>query len=129
MINTTTRPRPIMIVEDDVMILNSVVEVLQVYDRETLYARNGRAAIEMLKKLREDQYPCCIILDLMMPEMTGEEFIFHIQALGRVELDSIPIVVLSASTKMQLLDSPRVTYKLSKPVDINEIVHVATHYY
>lgn len=120
--------RPIMIVEDDVTILSTVVEIFQMHNRKTIYARNGRAGIDLLKSLREDQYPSCIILDLMMPEMTGEEFIYQIQALGRVELDSIPIIVLSASTRVIELDSPRVTYKLKKPIDIKELEFVATNY-
>ena len=53
----------------------------------------GAGDLKEPSHLRE---PCCIILDLMMPVMTGEEFIYHIQALNRVELDSNPIIVSSA---------------------------------
>ncbi len=118
-----------MIVEDDPYIMNSMVEVFGMYGRSLQVASNGLAGIQLLKNLRPHEYPSCIILDLMMPEMTGEEFIFHIQALGRVELDSIPIIVSSASSKIEKLSEPRVTYKLKKPMCITHLEEISTNYY
>lgn len=120
--------RPIMIVEDDPYIMNSMVEVFTLLGRSLLVAPNGLAGINILKNLRSYEYPCCIILDLMMPEMTGEEFIFHIQALGRVELDSIPIIVSSASGKLESLLDPRVTYKLKKPISMEHLEEISAIY-
>jgi CheY-like chemotaxis protein len=123
------RPRPIMIVEDDPYIMSTMTEVFLMMDRQMIVAQNGKLGIEKLKKLRPDEFPCCIILDLMMPEMTGQEFIFHIQALGNVELDSIPIVVSSADPKLKNLDSPRIRYKLQKPINLKDLEDIAEMYY
>lgn len=125
----TRPPRPIMIVEDDPYIMSNLTEIFMMMDRNLIVAHNGLAGIEALKKLKVHEYPCCIILDLMMPQMTGEEFIFHIQALGNVELDSIPIIVSSASQKIYTLDAPRVKYKLKKPIMIEDLEEIAANYY
>ena len=121
--------RPIMIVEDDVYIMNAMVEVFQTLGRELIVAENGHVALEKLKALREYEYPCCIILDLMMPQMRGEEFIFKIQALGKVDLDSIPIVVSSADIRLQELYSERVRTKIYKPIDIKQLEELAAYYH
>lgn len=118
-----------MIVEDDPYIMNSMVEIFGMYGRSLQVAPNGAAGIQLLKNLKPHEYPSCIILDLMMPEMTGEEFIFHIQALGRVELDSIPIIVSSASPKVEHLAEPRVKYKLRKPICISHLEEIAASYF
>lgn len=118
-----------MIVEDDPYIMSNLTEIFMMMDRNLIVAHNGLAGIDTLKKLKVHEYPCCIILDLMMPQMTGEEFIFQIQALGNVELDSIPIIVSSASQKIYTLDAPRVKYKLKKPIMIEDLEEIAANYY
>lgn len=120
--------RPIMIVEDDPYIMSAIVEILQMNGRELIVATNGLEAVQKLKVLRPYEYPCCIILDLMMPVMSGEEFIFQIQAMGRVELDSIPIIVSSANNRLKDLDSQRIKNKMNKPIDISFLEEIAETY-
>lgn len=118
-----------MIVEDDPYIMNTLTEVFQLMGRDVIVADNGRTGIDLLKKMPDHRYPCCIILDLMMPQMNGEQFIYQIQALGKVELDSIPIVVSSADPRLHHLDSERVRFKLKKPVDIQDLEELSNTYY
>ncbi len=121
--------RPIMIVEDDAYIQNDMQDVFDLLNRKIVMAKNGQHGIDILKSLRPHEYPCCIILDLMMPVMTGEEFIFHIQALGRQELDSIPIIVSSAHVKVDQMVEPRVKQKMRKPINLEDLENIANNYH
>jgi CheY-like chemotaxis protein len=58
---------------------------------KTFQAANGRAAIEWLESYPA---PSLILLDLLMPEMDGLEFLNRIQDQGK--LVDVPIVVLTA---------------------------------
>jgi len=53
-------------------------------------AENGRVALEQLARDRPD----VILLDLMMPEMNGFEFLIALR--GNAELRDIPVLVLTA---------------------------------
>jgi CheY-like chemotaxis protein len=53
-------------------------------------AENGFAALECMKRSR----PRLILLDLMMPEMDGFEFLTQMRQ--KIEWRSIPVVVLTA---------------------------------
>ncbi|MEN1970583.1 response regulator transcription factor [Lentibacillus sp. N15] len=86
----------ILIVDDEDMIL----EVLEAYFEkegwETIPASNG---IEALKKIKENN-PDIIILDLMLPDISGEE----VCRLTRKESD-VPIIMLTAkSTEDDLIN-------------------------
>ncbi len=54
-------------------------------------ARNGREALERLQTER----PCIIVLDLMMPDMTGPQF--REAQLADAALRDIPVVIYSAA--------------------------------
>ncbi len=95
---------------------------------EVIMALNGLDGIEKLKRMPVHHYPCCIILDLIMPIMNGEEFIFHIQALGRMELDSIPIVVSSGDPGLNSFKSDRVRFKFNKPINLEDLQDIASKY-
>lgn len=79
----------ILLVEDDASLLEGVRRLLSAagYDVET--ARNGLEALERVNR----QKPDAIILDLVMPVMTGWEFLSIRQRHGT--LDRIPVIVWS----------------------------------
>lgn len=54
-------------------------------------ARNGRDALRVLQNV----YPCVILLDLMMPEMTGYDF--RQAQLADDDLREIPVIVCSSN--------------------------------
>lgn len=59
----------ILIVDDNRLILQALSERLETMGHDTEVASNGREAIEILKQERPD----LIIMDIVMPEMTGVE--------------------------------------------------------
>jgi len=84
------RPGHLLLVDDDgdgrAMMRNSLVgEGWTVAEAE-----NGRAALDGMKQARPD----AIVLDLMMPEMNGFEFLTELRA--HPEWRAIPVVVVTA---------------------------------
>ena len=55
-------------------------------------AKNGKVGIEVLKK--DETLPDLILLDLMMPEMNGFEFLNEIKG---TKFKSIPVLVLTGA--------------------------------
>jgi len=84
--------RPVLIVEDNESTREYMRRILEQEGWKTIRTENGLAGIE---KLRE-QLPSIIILDLMMPEMDGFQFLQTIRA--REEWRAIPVIVITAKT-------------------------------
>lgn len=82
----------ILVVDDDPGILNMHCRMIHKTCRQTLTARNGREALQVLEHSRPD----LILLDLMMPEMDGFEFLDALHT--RQDLRDIPVIILTART-------------------------------
>src|SRR5690242_10127431 len=85
-------PRPIMVVEDDEEIRETLVDLLHDHGYEAIGARDGRDALDTLAHAKE--LPCLIVLDLMMPVMDGKAF--REAQLQDPSLSKIPVLVISA---------------------------------
>jgi len=105
-------PNPILIVEDDRDIAQSMAEVVRA---DGFGARVAGDGAEGLRRLREAPAPCCILLDLMMPVMTGWDFLETLQD-ERPSLRDIPVLVVSAAHDPHL---PEGVTLLPKPLDMD----------
>ncbi|KFC64606.1 Two-component hybrid sensor and regulator [Bosea sp. LC85] len=85
-------PRHVLIVEDDAPTSELMARALRQIDCTVTQAENGRVG---LKRLNE-ALPDAILLDLMMPEMDGFEFIAQVRAESRFR--HIPVIVVTAKT-------------------------------
>src|SRR5204863_872330 len=81
---------PVLVVGDDDDLRETVQVVLEESGLRVTVAANGRAALE---QLRAGARPSLILLDLMMPEMNGWQFLEH--ARKDATLGSIPIVIMT----------------------------------
>ncbi len=100
----------VLMVEDDCDNQATIKLYLEVLGFEVMCARNGVEALQMLALY----IPDVILLDLVMPEMTGWEFL-------EVYPGPVPVIVLSAWTDMQEL--PREPYAVVlKPTHIAKVV-------
>jgi CheY-like chemotaxis protein len=86
------RAHPILVVEDDELIRDSLVEYLNEQGYHAVGAVDGVDALDKLR--RGNPLPCVIVLDLMMPNMDGRAF--RQEQLRDATLASIPVIVLSA---------------------------------
>jgi signal transduction histidine kinase/CheY-like chemotaxis protein len=81
---------PILIVEDEEVSRDMVHRMLEREGWEVMEAENGRVALERL----DERHPSLILLDLMMPEMDGFEFLDELRK--RPDSGDIPVIVLTA---------------------------------
>jgi CheY-like chemotaxis protein len=82
--------RSVLIVEDDADTREVTRRVLELGGWSVVEAENGRVGLERLASIR----PGVILLDLMMPEMDGFEFVSELRK--NPEWKSIPVVVVTA---------------------------------
>jgi CheY-like chemotaxis protein len=84
--------RPVLVVDDDDDYRALLRTDLQRRSFAVLDARDGRQALDYLRA-PDSMEPCCIVLDLAMPVMTGWELLRHLEFDPR--LRHIPVVVLT----------------------------------
>jgi PAS domain S-box-containing protein len=85
-------PARILIVEDDPATRKIVRHAIDEKKWAVAEAENGRIALEML----DDANPDLIILDLMMPELDGFEFLDEMKQIPRWM--GVPVIVVTAKT-------------------------------
>lgn len=118
-------PHRVLVVEDDLEIRESLMEILEDHGYEPVGAENG---LEALDKLRAaGPQPCLIVLDLMLPKMDGRAF--RQEQLRTPQFASIPVVVISAFRDVaQTAQELNAAEFLKKPFKPAELVHVAQKY-
>ena len=116
--------RAVLIVDDDEAIRTALAELVEESGYQVSTARNGLEALELLEQTPES--PCVILLDLMMPVMTGVDFLVRQRAAAR--LRRIPVIVLSAYMHLWREEVRDVEHVLTKPVDPEELIRLVTHY-
>ena len=106
----------ILIVEDDSSINNLIYDALKKHGCDCVQAYSGTEGILNFKNAEFD----LVILDLMMPGMTGEELTRQIR-----EINKTPIIVVSAKcsteSRIDLLAMGADDF-LSKPFDVKELL-------
>ena len=88
----TGRVRRVLVVEDEVDVRRSIAEILTDAGHEVVEAENGKRALTLLS---EGTQPDVVILDLMMPEMSGWQLRTALKA--DAKLAAIPIIVTTAA--------------------------------
>lgn len=105
--------KTIAIVDDDIYIGDMLQEVLTREGYGVLRAYSGTEALYLLSQNRPD----LVLLDLMLPGLSGEEVLPHIR--------NIPVIVLSAKVDVQdkvgLLLGGAADY-MTKPFDTKELL-------
>lgn len=120
-----TRCGPVLIVEDDPDVRESLRGVVLDEGYCVAEAGDGRQALEYL---RAHANPCVMILDLMMPVMDGWQLLAAMKddaALGR-----IPVVVVSASSvdKLQTAQTLGAVALLRKPVHLDALLEAVERF-
>jgi CheY-like chemotaxis protein len=109
----------VLLVEDDADIREAVSSVLEAEGYTVLTAENGAQALAILERGQ----PCVVLLDLMMPVMSGWEFMRIVKENQR--LVDMPVVVVSAYSERKAEGVRRV---LKKPLDVNKLLAAVAEY-
>ena len=93
---------------------------------EVMTANNGKAAVDAFTASDPGAFDC-ILMDLMMPVMSGYEAARVIRSLNRTDAKTVPIIALSANAfeeDIALAKDAGMNEHLAKPVDIPRMLRV-----
>lgn len=101
----------ILVIDDSRVIRNMVKDMLPAENFDVVEAKDGVQGVEMVQKER----PWMIMLDFLLPRMSGFEVYEHIQQ--NPELNRIPIILMSGRKE-------EVTSKIPEPFEDNYLVFI-----
>lgn len=111
----------ILLVEDDQFQRQAEEALLRLRGFEVAIAVDGEDALRQLEK---PERPDLIVLDLIMPKVTGFEVLKRVKA--NPETSAIPVIVLSnlsqESDRRQVLESGAVEYLVKANLTLQEVV-------
>ncbi len=119
----------VMVVDDNKLNLKVAVRLLRAYQIEVVEAVSGR---EFLDIISQDHNFDLILMDDMMPQMSGTETFNIYKKIERVDGYSIPVVVLTANAISGMRDKYlKVGFDdyLAKPIDKYELHRVIKKYF
>ena len=106
----------ILIVDDNDQMCSLLADILELFDYQTLQARDGE---EALRRLQEDKFDL-VITDLRMPKMSGTELL----KLIKEDQPHLPVVVVSGFTPgntQNLIIGEQADGFLNKPFTVEQI--------
>ena len=101
----------VLVVDDEEGVRESLRDVIEMVGCSAILAASGAAALDILRERR----PCLVILDLLMPDMTGEEVLDSVRR--QVDLKDLPVLISTSAPER----APRGVPVLAKPVDIDAL--------
>ncbi|HVJ17163.1 MAG TPA: response regulator [Polyangiaceae bacterium] len=110
----------ILIVEDDDDLRELFAEVLRNEAHSVVCASNGQEALAVLEKVQ----PCLMLLDMMMPVMSGGELLETLDRSKR--LNALSIVVVSAIAEQT--EAPGACRYMQKPIELGALLEVAREF-
>lgn len=120
--------RPICIIDDDEDVRGVMCFALEFEGIQALAYKSGVEALAALKELKPHEYPGMIIVDFMMPDMDGVEFISKMVEDYPDTLGRIPMGLSTARFEDETQDLPERAFRLEKPVDLKEFIELAKKY-
>lgn len=115
----TERIHCVMIVDDDCDVRENLEEILV---REGFRPQCCASAVEALAVLQGKHEPCVVLLDLVMPQMNGWDFLDELMQLPLVTSSHPVIIVSGASDAKAALKMPGVVAVLQKPFELEELI-------
>jgi CheY-like chemotaxis protein len=113
-----SHPKTVLIVEDDPDVREVLEEMLDAGGYRVVTATNGAEGLAALGRLRP---PAVILLDLMMPVMSGFAFLEELSRLP--DRQGFPVLLISANeTVEQAARLPGVVGYVRKPFDLDEVL-------
>jgi CheY-like chemotaxis protein len=109
----------VLVVEDDLDNLESIVELVREEGYDAQGARTGREATERLASGRR---PCLMIVDYLLPDTTGTDLVRDVRA--RRDGDQIPVVFLTAVSDSIQCDE----LVVKKPITLADLLKVLIQY-
>lgn len=123
--NTTARiGTPVLVVEDDAPIRESLAQVLREEGYRVTVAQDG---IEALNRLAETRERHIIFIDLLMPRMDGIEFCERLMSDISMRHDHA-LILMSAWFQHAIPGAAGESARLYKPFDLEDVLELARRY-
>ncbi len=116
----------VLLVEDNKINCEIVEYILKDAGAEVVTANDGKAAVDAFEASAPGTFDC-ILMDLLMPVMSGYEAARVIRGLARPDAGTVPIIALSANAfeeDIALAKDAGMNEHLAKPVDIRRMFQV-----
>ncbi len=115
----------ILIVDDDPDLRETMKDLLTFEGFKATTAGNG---VEALEQVTQQEKPCLVLLDLMMPVMDGWQFLEILEKQHGQILSRLQIVVVSAVADLSALQNRYRCKVMKKPADVQSLVAIARQY-
>jgi CheY-like chemotaxis protein len=107
----------VMVIDDDGAILSVVMLLLETEEYAGLGLTDSQKVMPFLYKMETNHLPAVVLLDLMMPVVSGYEI--AAQMMQEQRFAQIPIVVMTADNRVRSIkDVPGATDWMSKPFEV-----------
>ncbi|MFH1228868.1 MAG: response regulator [Candidatus Aenigmatarchaeota archaeon] len=118
--------KQVMVVDDEKHILTLLKEVLEIEGFNVITAESGMECLTKLKKVKPD----LIVMDMMMPKMSGYDTIRKIRENAKTKELRIVILTVSRIEEVSMfeLSKYKILDYINKPFDIKEIVEKLKKY-
>jgi CheY-like chemotaxis protein len=115
--------KSILVIDDNWDIRQTLAELLRDEGWTVTTAIDG---LDGLQRLETVSRPCLILLDLMMPRMSGLDFLTRLQT--RADTADFEVVVMSAhdALRREAQQFPAVRGGVRKPFDVEELLSLAS---
>jgi CheY-like chemotaxis protein len=129
------RKKTIWVIDDDniyQIIVNKIIQKSEMFSEISSF-KNGKEAINAVSNSlnSKESFPDIILLDINMPIMDGWEFMEELQILKPSINKQIIVYIVSSSIavedKNKAKTYPDILGYLSKPVNINDLVLIASN--
>ena len=116
----------VLVVEDDADLQDNICQLFEDEGYKVHRASNGQQALERLEELEHD-LPGLIVLDLMMPVMSGEVFLETLAREHSGDWARIPILVVTAlgTAGASIKGIPIHVELFRKPFSVDQLMTVA----
>jgi signal transduction histidine kinase/DNA-binding response OmpR family regulator/HAMP domain-containing protein len=118
--------KTVLIIDDDVRNIFATTSILERHELNVIYALDGWNGIE---KLRNTSAVDLVLMDIMMPNIDGNEAIRIIRAIP--EYQQLPIIALTAKAmpedRANSLQAGATDY-VTKPVEIEKLLYLIRHH-
>lgn len=105
--------KTVLVVDDEADIRDSLRDILEDEGYRVRLAGNGRQALTELRKLPR---PCAVILDIVMPVMSGTEFYAAMRADPATA--DVPVMISTSDPSR----APAGILTMKKPVDVQKLL-------
>lgn len=111
----------VLVVDDDPDIREYVGDLLEMEGHDVRFAGDGPTALESIQERRPD----CVLLDVMMPGMSGHEVLAEIRRIdGGPQLPVVMVTAAAGEAQSWQAWTGGVDYFLPKPFDADQLLQV-----